>query len=630
MLCCLSCCPRSREDENERIGNSSFDMFSFSHGTSANERFSQGRSRRGFWDSASGLFRLVSAEEEGETSTSLFSWFSTNATLDEVRLDSALLAHDDCPLVSSALEARLQGDVPLLVHSDSQSQTMGLALHRALEAQRSRQSMYSKVRGSPASPGPPTCTSPSNIGCEQPAVSIVAETDRDHDKMYSLTVQRWGLRHDRVESQETPEISLDKGPIEESVSPGSNSAVEIEFELLVQVGASKRICEWASTSASEARGGRVQWTVWRTGAEVMQLHASLVSAFGDLAPRKPRLRSMSPGGNCSPSDIQQDVRVIGIYLMSLLRGRVSLEFPSVLSFLEVWDYDSTADTVIGGGFQGDQEKWRKLFISLRVRVKPHEVGIRCRLFEGVVSGDEISSWLCSNGYSSSEAGDVGQRFVDCGLLVHVCSGYSHSSETEDNTAAVTGADSMRPSTQWSETLLPRNQNYLFSNQQGYLFKFQHKHSTSLAVGKFVLFGTTITVSIPRWSNKGGVDTTGSGDQQTHIEYAIECRHGGDEWTSWRRYSEFSDLQKRLLGLKSLGKQLLSCSQMFPPKTPFRSGGGAIPLRAAQTQDELEIRRCGLEKYLLSCVALVVGSQIPEAQIILAHFLDASYEELNVH
>lgn len=607
MLCC--CCLRRRgEEEKERDGDPSFHMRSFSQGTG----YFGGR-RRGFWD-ASGLFRLVSSEEEEEDEVetsiwSLFSWFSTPKSNS---LDSALLAHDDdSTLVPTAFEARLHGDAPLLMHGDSQS--MGLALHRALEAQRSRQtSMYSKMRqASPASPTP-------GIGCEQSAVSIVPETERDNDKTYSLTVQRWGLRHDRVKCQDSSSSSHSTA-IVESVSPGSSTGtVEVEFELLVQVGASKRTCEWASTSASEANG-RVQWTVWRTGAEVMQLHASLVSAFGDLAPRKPRLRSTSTGGNCSPSDIQQDVRVIGIYLMSLLRGRVYLEFPSVLSFLEVWDYDSTSETVIGGGVQGEQEKWRKLFISLRVQVKPHEIGVRCRLFEGVVSGDEISSWLCSNGYTNSEALDVGQRLVDCGLLVHVCSGYSQLSEGDKTAPAV---DSMSTSTQRNEILLPRSHTHFFSDQHGYLYKFQHKHSTSLAVGKFVLFGTTITVTIPHWSNKGGVDTTGSGDQ-THLEYAINCRHGGDEWISWRRYSEFLDLQKKLQSLNKQFAKLLICQ--LPPKAPFRVGG-VIPLRAAQTQEELEIRRLGLEKFLKSCVEVVVSSQIPEAQIILCRFLDDSYED----
>ena len=648
------------------------------------------------------------------------------------------------------------------------SSEMGVALQRALDAQRARMSGYS-LDGAAASPSKKGRSRDGNgnasIGSlNRPSAALATE----EEKIYSVTVARWGLRRDRIQD-DAP------APEGESSDRGGND-VEIEFELDVRRSLPNAASEWSQSDQHSSAGKRDHWTVWRTAAEVLQLHSSLASAFGDVVPRRPRLRSALPlpaahsstaageAAACSPSDIAADMRAVGIYLMALLRGQVYMEYPGVLSFLEVWDYDSSSSNVAqlagragtgsmgmslgiaglgagvassgrgnGNGNAGSatvampntQEKWRKLFVSLRVRVKPHEVGVKCRLFEGVVSGAEITAWLTSSGYSHLDACCIGQRLVECGLLVTVCSGY----HTEDGGGAVNWAchpssssrgggggvlgmmtsgspegayddddeaggggrgspehtspqshgsqsTSSLNSSQWNDLLqavatgdrpsmsaAPSSQGR-FSDLHGNLYTFQQKHATSFAVGKFVLFGTTITATISQWvrvsdeeggaggdarsQTSGGISMvivhspspdgpdrdegaasplspTGSGggsaagDKKSHVEYIIACRHGGDEWTMQRRYQQFAELHRALTarGIKpAVG---------LPPKTftSLKSLGVGV----AQQQQQNDVRRTMLENYLTSVLEAVVASGAAEAQGILARFLDEDFDSL---
>lgn len=647
---------------------------------------------------------------------------------------------DDVPLVRSALESHLTvssvnsslDQAPAFstafTAQDATSGEMGLALQRALETQRARMGASSdSLSTSPhkSRSRQESCDSGRGRNASEDHIS---RGTPEGERLYSVTVERWGLRRDRIraesrydsvdgsaslslseslaKSAQSMQAPLAPATVENKVSEETEDsvAVEVEFELHVRVG-KPRGADW---SGGRSVGGRDHWLVWRTGAEVLQLHSSLASAFGDLAPRKPRLRSAqltttsasgSAGGaqsslpaGCTPADIAADVRSVGVYLMALLRGKVYLDFPAVLSFLEVWDYDSSAsavaqltdfsvrdDLLLGaaGGLTpaAMQDKWRKLFVSLRVRVKPHEIGVRCRLFEGVVSGSAIVEWLNSSGYSHSDACTIGQRLVTAGLLVTVCSGYSGSGPTDggddvsslspdampdtEESGARTGASgdgslgsmsaSSLTSMQWQDLLSasegrPGNgsSKKVFSDLPGFLFTFQQKSSTSFAVGKFVLFGTTITAEIPQWvriepntaasasssssssSSSSGPDATETAPQSAstsgHVEYVVVCSHGGDQWRIHRRYREFAELH-RLLLLKGVRPVTA-----LPPKTRYTLG----TMRSAAASEELDIRRVCLETYLTSVLEAVVQAQLSEPQSVLARFLDSQFDELSIH
>jgi len=396
------------------------------------------------------------------------------------------------------------------------------------------------------------------------------------------------------------------------------------------------------------------------------------------------------------------MRAVGIYLMALLRAKVHQEFPAVLSFLEIWDHDSSASSVsqlssaggagAGGGLDallgpgGSPEKWRRLFVSLRVRCKPREVGVRCRLFEGVVTGMEVSDWLVSSGYSAEDASAIGQRLVSSGLLVAVCSGYASAlvldgeekekdnksstapegavggeeefqsqagqqQQSDDKAGSVSSRGSLNSSSltsaQWSALLsaansgaggggdrgsisaasaaaaaaatgAAANSRFVFSALPGWLYTYQQKSSTSFAVGKFVLFGTTISALIPMWQRtaaEGGADQVPGGGV---VEYQVICRHGGDEWTSLRRYSEFADLHRFLLqrGVKP--------SAPLPPKSGIKGIG------RQHSPEELEARRAALELYLTSVLEAVVSTMNPDGHDVLARFLDSDFSSLVLH
>jgi hypothetical protein len=122
-------------------------------------------------------------------------------------------------------------------------------------------------------------------------------------------------------------------------------------------------------------------------------------------------------------------------------------------------------------FENQQEKWRKLCFQMKIKLKPQDIAVRCRLFEGVISGGEIASFLMKKTSSSSssssattssssakdnqnnsnapsliqtvestsyietakdrlEACKIGQELLSCGLLLVVCAGFIEE-EDED-------------------------------------------------------------------------------------------------------------------------------------------------------------------------------------------------------
>jgi len=74
-----------------------------------------------------------------------------------------------------------------------------------------------------------------------------------------------------------------------------------------------------------------------------------------------------------------------------------------------------------------QERWRKLFTNMRVHLKPTAIAIRCRLFEGVLTGADICKWLVQSQYKyaqdSAEACMIGQELLACSLLMPIICGY---------------------------------------------------------------------------------------------------------------------------------------------------------------------------------------------------------------
>lgn len=199
-----------------------------------------------------------------------------------------------------------------------------------------------------------------------------------------------------------------------------------------------------------------------------------------------------------------------------------------------------------------QEKWRKLVVQMKMKLRPRDIAVRCRLFEGVISGGDIASFLMrvhtnptttdnsatassSNAPSNTtetyevardrfEACHIGQELLSCGLLLPISLGFasdddphahdddynfdvddditgglltSSSKKVKPNTTTSTGpsggsgnnsADSDPNKHSQGKDFLPT-----FSDLPGFIYRFPGKSGTA---GTCALFGTKVQVRIP--------------------------------------------------------------------------------------------------------------------------------------
>lgn len=405
---------------------------------------------------------------------------------------------------------------------------------------------------------------------------------------------------------------------DKSSSPINNKDIaDVEFEIFVRAGNNQSLTsaeqEWwgGSNSNNSNNSGNNspiknnnRWSCWHTSSELLTLHALIVSQLGDLAPRRPRLRSTAHLGTSVPhSDIVCDMRTITAYVMALLRNRTYLIIPAILDFLDTPDEyrpsvqknpdpinsnqnlvfpallisnpSNTIDRELSGGAEQtisptsnaqqfkqvealgltSIDKWRKLFVNMRVKLKPQEYTIRCRLFLGVISGAEVTGWLIrsesteehqyQHAKDRNEACAIGQELLSCGLLVAVCSGLDNDPLYDDDEYEIVDGrendsfkDSVRESFIESNTsnnlresfresnkdkdvslikskdkdkenssydikeLFEKRFKYMmnkFSDYQGFVYRFPDRSSTGKSVGSFEIFGSAIKVHIPEYS-----------------------------------------------------------------------------------------------------------------------------------
>lgn len=208
-----------------------------------------------------------------------------------------------------------------------------------------------------------------------------------------------------------------------------------------------------------------------------------------------------------------------------------------------------------------QDKWRKLFFNLRIKLKPKDIAVRCRLFEGVISGEEICAWLIRSSDTSTlyqqaanrnDACVIGQELVNSNFLYSICAGFvdqdvdeapssETSNEPDDNSA------STKSSIDWFQR---------FADLPGFIYRFPIKSDTA---GSYSLFGATLTVKIPIMTyadenesmkttresemvdilptneNTAVIPTNESvNNAGIHVKYIIDISHGGDSWQTARR------------------------------------------------------------------------------------------------
>lgn len=386
----------------------------------------------------------------------------------------------------------------------------------------------------------------------------------DNDKFLIVSVIRWnfkkrhvssdsnGNKDDSGNSETDGEVILQNGKeasteSAESLNNDSNNekrmklapkspthhSDEVEFEITLRLRnkiADSAEQQWYSQKESESK--KSQWSIWKTANDVFTFHLEIVNKFGDLAPRKPRLRT-TLGGLANRNDIISDTRTITTYLTAILRIDQATATLAFFDFLEVPSHlkalmtpnlfinltptskgvsliedsgDNSAppplivnksneqlfSVVESTVLNNKQDKYRKLFVAMRVSLKPKEITIRCRLFHGVITGADICKWLLRYGHGDDslsnsvkdriEAKRIGQELLSCNLLSCVAYGFPDDYDDEE--------------LQTFNEELGMNK---FSDLPSFIYKFPEKGSTNSLVGKFSLFGEALSISIPQWA-----------------------------------------------------------------------------------------------------------------------------------
>lgn len=325
-----------------------------------------------------------------------------------------------------------------------------------------------------------------------------------------------------------------------------------------------------------------------------------------------------------------------------------------------------------------KEKWRKMFMQMRIKLKPHDIAIHCRLFEGVISGEDVAGWLMRNTNTGAaaetsaqaiardrtEACTIGQELLSTGLIIPVCAGFDedHDSALDaevqphdglggvDTAFAASfsapGGNASGPNSPFFSEASPRYNREVFmrfSVMPGYVYRFPGKSGTagswSLLSGIFSVKIPTMSVCEENESTKYTRETVGfvvtgnqvftedideagtgaSASSGTYVKYLIDITHGGDTWQTNRRYREFEQLHKTLL------KEGIKPEVALPSKTlvkPF-----SLVNRGPTVDDN---RRLGLEQYLRFALQATVDSSNERALEAMALFLDDDIHALRIN
>jgi hypothetical protein len=207
---------------------------------------------------------------------------------------------------------------------------------------------------------------------------------------------------------------------------------------------------------------------------------------------------------------------------------------------------------------------------MRIKLKPKDIAVRCRLFEGVISGGDICTWLIrspdtdTSGHqyqhanNRSDACIIAQELVICKFLCAVCAGFidSENDELYDAHTDIDGDSSKEKDKRTADWFLR------FNDMPGFIYRFPIKSDTA---GSYSLFGATVVIRIPvmtyadesdsakttrdstlttvemtnvNETNRETMSSAAGGDASSnagiHIKYIIDISHGGDVWQTSRR------------------------------------------------------------------------------------------------
>lgn len=339
-----------------------------------------------------------------------------------------------------------------------------------------------------------------------------------------------------------------------------------------------------------------------------------------------------------------------------------------------------------------KDKWRRMILNMRIKLKPNDIAVRCRQFEGVVNGSTIVAWLISSediGASSTapsstssastpfkhakdraEAKAIGQELVTCGLVIPVCVGFQNEEKNEDDFEGEEDDDNMSYYTSFTSALInnkdkekdkEKEKEYekdsllIFNDSYGYIYRFDVKSDMA---GKWTFFGSNIEIKIPTYvqdsDNNNIRETKGfretflfNDEENANNNLSSSVTNTGSYFNtnssnthvkyvidikhgtdSWQILRRFSTFEKLN---KSLLKLNIKPEVSLPNKYKnLRSSLiNAASLSSSSSNSAEENRRQGLENYLSSAIQAVIDNGSQKALEILAKFLDDSFNDLRI-
>lgn len=137
--------------------------------------------------------------------------------------------------------------------------------------------------------------------------------------------------------------------------------------------------------------------------------------------------------------------------------------------------------------------------------------VRCRVYDGVVRGKDITKWLLTSSYKYAldytEAHRIAQGLLEAELLTPVCAGYDHTLQSDaarDSVAAGAVVDNSQSIVTDVDTLST------FKSHPSYIYRYPGRSGASSGIGAFSMFAHTVVTSIPTWFQAETDDPSANG------------------------------------------------------------------------------------------------------------------------
>lgn len=197
---------------------------------------------------------------------------------------------------------------------------------------------------------------------------------------------------------------------------------------------------------------------------------------------------------------------------------------------------------------------------------------RCRVYDGVVCGKDITKWLLTSTYKYAldytEAHRIAQGLLEADLLTPVCAGYDHTLQLTPRDSGISRSTAAGGETAAGAGAVSCSQNIVtdretlatFKSHPSYIYRYPGRSGPSGGIGAFSMFAHRVVTSIPSWFQADAEDTSAS----SITNYTVRSCLLDEQWEVFRRWVMVANShckQCRLLGF-ACEVSLLLCTHFF--------------------------------------------------------------------